>query len=80
MSESDLDSALKMRHWEAAFLILVHLDEEELWERAGQAAIKCLETSSAALFYRHIQQVANLLLRFFDDISFSRTYSQGTYS
>ena len=57
MSESDLDSALKMRHWEAAFLILVHLDEEELWERAGQAAIKCLETSSAALFYRHIQQV-----------------------
>ena len=61
MNENDLDAALKMRHWEAAFLICVHLDEDAFWQRAGEAAIKCLETSSAALFYRHIQHAGMVM-------------------
>ena len=45
----------------SASFISLKIDEEEHWERAGEAAISCLETSAAAKFYRHIQQAGMVM-------------------
>ena len=61
LSEEDLNSALALRQWEAAFLICSQLDNEESWIRAGEGAIKCLEISAASKFYRQIQNAGMVL-------------------